>query len=188
MKALTRLLNASLLLGCDNENNTQPLSFFTIISTTTNSSSITDAIIHAMKLYVTNVLIQIEGQRLLWNIMYIICHDGRMATTADLDYNDDAIVEMILQCIGAALDCHPESQAYHETSICILSKIIYVLQSSSRISSNSITTNIDMEKKLPIFELKPVYDFPLESSLLPAFKRKILNYIIQKNTLKNLKK
>jgi hypothetical protein len=46
----------------------------------------------------------------------------------------------------------------------------------------------DIDKKLPIFELKAVYDFPLESSILPAFKRKILNYIIQKNTLKNLKK
>lgn len=48
--------------------------------------------------------------------------------------------------------------------------------------------DFDIEKKLPIFELKAAYDFPLESSLLPAFKRKILNYIIQKNTLKNLKK
>jgi hypothetical protein len=48
--------------------------------------------------------------------------------------------------------------------------------------------DFDIDKKLPIFELKAVYDFPLESSLLPAFKRKILNYIIQKNTLKNLKK
>ena len=48
--------------------------------------------------------------------------------------------------------------------------------------------DFDVEKKLPIFELKAAYDFPLESSLLPAFKRKILNYIIQKNTLKNLKK
>jgi len=47
--------------------------------------------------------------------------------------------------------------------------------------------DFDIEKKLPIFELKAAYDFPLESSLLPAFKRKILNYIIQKNTLKNLK-
>ena len=48
--------------------------------------------------------------------------------------------------------------------------------------------DFDIDKKLPIFELKAVYDFPLESSILPAFKRKILNYIIQKNTLKNLKK
>lgn len=48
--------------------------------------------------------------------------------------------------------------------------------------------DFDVEKKLPIFELKAAYDFPLESSLLPAFKRKILNYIIQKNTLKNLKR
>lgn len=55
-------------------------------------------------------------------------------------------------------------------------------------TEDNFVFNFDMEKKLPIFELKPVYDFPLESSLLPAFKRKILNYIIQKNTLKNLKK
>ena len=48
--------------------------------------------------------------------------------------------------------------------------------------------DFDINKKLPIFELKAVYDFPLESSILPAFKRKILNYIIQKNTLKNLKR
>ena len=48
--------------------------------------------------------------------------------------------------------------------------------------------DFDIDKKLPIFELKAVYDFPLESSILPAFKRKILNYIIQKNTLKNLKR
>jgi hypothetical protein len=54
-------------------------------------------------------------------------------------------------------------------------------------TQNNFVFNFDMEKKLPIFELKAVYDFPLESSLLPAFKRKILNYIIQKNTLKNLK-
>lgn len=47
--------------------------------------------------------------------------------------------------------------------------------------------DFDVEKKLPIFELKAVHDFPLESSLLPAFKRKILNYIIQKNTIKTLK-
>jgi hypothetical protein len=55
-------------------------------------------------------------------------------------------------------------------------------------TQNNFVFNFDIEKKLPIFELKAVYDFPLESSLLPAFKRKILNYIIQKNTLKNLKK
>jgi hypothetical protein len=55
-------------------------------------------------------------------------------------------------------------------------------------TEDNFVFNFDIEKKLPIFELKAVYDFPLESSILPAFKRKILNYIIQKNTIKNLKK
>lgn len=55
-------------------------------------------------------------------------------------------------------------------------------------SEDNFILEFDVDKKLPIFELKSVYDFPLESSLLPAFKRKVLNYIIQKNTLKNLKK
>lgn len=54
-------------------------------------------------------------------------------------------------------------------------------------TEDNFVFDFDIEKKLPIFELKAAYDFPLESSLLPAFKRKILNYIIQKNTLKNLK-
>lgn len=55
-------------------------------------------------------------------------------------------------------------------------------------TEDNFVFDFDIEKKLPIFELKAAYDFPLESSLLPAFKRKILNYIIQKNTIKNLKK
>ena len=55
-------------------------------------------------------------------------------------------------------------------------------------TEDNFVFDFDIEKKLPIFELKAVYDFPLEYSILPAFKRKILNYIIQKNTIKNLKK
>jgi hypothetical protein len=55
-------------------------------------------------------------------------------------------------------------------------------------TEDNFVFDFDTEKKLPIFELKAVYDFPLESSTLPVFKRKILNYIIQKNTIKNLKK
>ena len=55
-------------------------------------------------------------------------------------------------------------------------------------TEDNFVFDFDIEKKLPIFELKAVYDFPLESSILPAFKRKILKYIIQKNTIKNLKK
>ena len=56
-----------------------------------------------------------------------------------------------------------------------------------RTSTDNFVFDFDIEKKLPIFELKAVYNFQLESSLLPAFKRKILNYLIQKNTLKKLK-
>lgn len=55
-------------------------------------------------------------------------------------------------------------------------------------TEDNFVFDFDIEKKLPIFELKAAYDFPLESSILPAFKRKILNYVIQKNTIKNLKK
>jgi len=54
-------------------------------------------------------------------------------------------------------------------------------------TEDNFVFDFDIDKKLPIFELKAAYDFPLEPSLLPAFKRKILNYIIQKNTIKNLK-
>ena len=47
---------------------------------------------------------------------------------------------------------------------------------------------LDKSKKLPIFELQTTMDFPMETSLIPAFKRKVLNHIIQKNVIKNLKK
>jgi len=31
-------------------------------------------------------------------------------------------------------------------------------------------------------------DYPMQTSLIPAFKRKILNYTIQRNTILNLKR
>jgi hypothetical protein len=51
-----------------------------------------------------------------------------------------------------------------------------------------IIYELDKSKKLPIFELQTTMDFPMETSLIPAFKRKVLNHIIQKNVIKNLKK
>ena len=62
-----------------------------------------------------------------------------------------------------------------------------IVVKSTEVIPDNFVFDFDIDKKLPIFELKAAYDLPLESSLLPAFKRKILNYIIQKNTLKNLK-
>ena len=47
--------------------------------------------------------------------------------------------------------------------------------------------NFDIEKNLPIFEVRTTNEFPMEESLIPAFKRKILSYIIQRNTIKNLR-
>jgi hypothetical protein len=67
------------------------------------------------------------------------------------------------------------------------SKMNVIVVKSTEVIPDNFVFDLDIDKKLPIFELKAAYDFPLESSLLPAFKRKILNYIIQKNTLKNLK-
>lgn len=51
----------------------------------------------------------------------------------------------------------------------------------------SIIYNSENVKKLPIFELKATNEFPMESTLLPIFKRKVLNYIIQKGIIKNLR-
>lgn len=42
-------------------------------------------------------------------------------------------------------------------------------------------------KKMPIFELLITNNFPLQNTLLPIFKRKVLNYIIQTTTIKKLK-
>ena len=67
------------------------------------------------------------------------------------------------------------------------SKMNVIVVKSTEVIPDNFVFDFDIDKKLPIFELKAAYDLPLESSLLPAFKRKILNYIIQKNTLKNLK-
>lgn len=53
---------------------------------------------------------------------------------------------------------------------------------------SSLIYEFDKSKKLPIFELTATYDFPMESSLIPAFKRKVLNYIIQKNNIQFYKK
>jgi hypothetical protein len=53
---------------------------------------------------------------------------------------------------------------------------------------NMIIELHDERKKLPVFFITATYDFPLEASLIPVSKRKVLNYLIQKRTIENLKK
>jgi hypothetical protein len=65
--------------------------------------------------------------------------------------------------------------------------VIKLKESKTEIEVKDIIFEFDKTKKIPIFELKATYDFPMESSLLPAFKRKVLNYIIQKNVINTLK-
>lgn len=66
--------------------------------------------------------------------------------------------------------------------------VLKLKESTVDVEVKDIIFEFDKSKKIPIFELRTTYDFPLESSLLPAFKRKVLNHIIQKSVIKNLKK
>jgi hypothetical protein len=43
-------------------------------------------------------------------------------------------------------------------------------------------------KKLPIIEMISRGDFPIEETLLPMFKRKLISYVSQKQILENYKK
>jgi hypothetical protein len=53
---------------------------------------------------------------------------------------------------------------------------------------NALIEKHDGKKHLPVFLLTATYDFPFEPTLIPAAKRKVLNYLIQKRTIENLKK
>ena len=64
---------------------------------------------------------------------------------------------------------------------------IKLKESDTEINVKDIIYEFDKNKKIPIFELKATYDFPMEASMVPAFKRKVLNYIIQKSVINNLK-
>lgn len=47
------------------------------------------------------------------------------------------------------------------------------------IKNNSDWNNVENNNKLPIFQLTSNSDYPINESLLPIFKRKVLNYINQ---------
>lgn len=51
-------------------------------------------------------------------------------------------------------------------------------------------TNYDEDriKKIPIFEFRTDEEYPINETLLPLFKRKLLSYIFQKNSINSLKK
>jgi hypothetical protein len=69
-----------------------------------------------MKHYVANISVQIQGNRLLWSALYP--HFGIM----DPDYYDMLVVKTLL-CVDAAMASHQQSQALHESIICLLSKM-----------------------------------------------------------------
>lgn len=46
----------------------------------------------------------------------------------------------------------------------------------------------DDNKNLPVFEMFGGYDFPIEETLLPLFKRKLIGYISQKQLIESYKK
>ena len=53
---------------------------------------------------------------------------------------------------------------------------------------SKFSTNYKKEKKhmLPVFELKGNEMFPLEETLLPIFKRKVLNIVIQSKKVEKI--
>jgi hypothetical protein len=63
-----------------------------------------------------------------------------------------------------------------------------ILVKTIEIGDNNIIEYFDFQKRLPIFEVITTMDYPMQTSLIPAFKRKILNYTIQRNTILNLKR
>ena len=75
-----------------------------------------ETVVHAMKHYVANISVQIQGHRLLWSTLDP--HFG----IKDPDYYDILVVKT-LRCIEAAMASHQQSQALHETIICLLSKM-----------------------------------------------------------------
>ena len=75
-----------------------------------------ETVVHAMKHYVANISVQIQGNRLLWSALDP--HFGIM----DPDYYEILVVKTLL-CVDAAMASHQQSQALHESIICLLSKM-----------------------------------------------------------------
>ena len=48
--------------------------------------------------------------------------------------------------------------------------------------------NVDGGTKMPVVEMLSVGDFPINETLLPLFKRKLISYIDQKQLIENYKK
>jgi len=57
-----------------------------------------------------------------------------------------------------------------------------------KILENYGSKELEESKKLPIFQLMTTEDYPLDETLLPLFKRKLLSFIFQKFSIQNLKK
>jgi hypothetical protein len=60
--------------------------------------------------------------------------------------------------------------------------------SISKLITNFTKIDLEESKKLPIIEMVSRGDFPINETLLPMFKRKLISYIDQKQILENYKK
>jgi hypothetical protein len=63
-----------------------------------------------------------------------------------------------------------------------------IYKEKTKKSINTILKSLNIDDYSTIFEIKISNSLPLESALIPIFKRKILSYIIQSNTIGFLKK
>ena len=52
-----------------------------------------------------------------------------------------------------------------------------------KIISNFSTTKEQAKNKLPVYEMSSAGDFPIENTLLPLFKRKLISYVNQKKSI-----
>ena len=74
----------------------------------------------------------------------------------------------------------------------VITNLIYC-DSKNNLTVPKIITNFTQwttedVKKLPIIEMISRGDFPIEETLLPMFKRKLISYVSQKQILENYKK
>jgi len=62
-----------------------------------------------------------------------------------------------------------------------------LFKENTKSSFNKILKTIQIDNELPLFEIKVSSNLPLENTLFPIFKRKVVSYIMQSNTIVSLK-
>lgn len=62
-----------------------------------------------------------------------------------------------------------------------------IFRGKSRMKVNNLIKKLNFDSELPIFEVDCKTELPLDNTILPVFKRKVLSYIIQTKTIVYLK-